>query len=140
MDFSSLAVGFLVGTLTGASSTYLGNKYTDIRRKKEQDKEDRKMLTTLERKYPELIAEMKEDFSNPTHRLVRKFAIKSSRTNLNVGMRVFEYHYDKHPDISNALDYMKNLGLIEEVFKEGCPMYRYKEKFADYLIGTKTNQ
>ncbi|EIU7748561.1 hypothetical protein NQO50_004444 [Vibrio vulnificus] len=135
MDYLSLAVGFLVGTLTGASGTYFGNKYTDIRHRQEKNKAEREMWLTLERKYPNLIAEMKEDFSNPENSTIRKFAIKSSKTTLNVGERCFEYYTDKHIDIFSAIDYLKDLSLVDELSIQGCPMYRYKEKFAEYLIG-----
>ncbi|EKF9492418.1 MULTISPECIES: hypothetical protein [Vibrio] len=135
MDYLSLAVGFLVGTLTGASGTYFGNKYTDIRHRQEQKKAEREMWLTLERKYPNLISEMKEDFSNPQNLSIRKFAIKSSKMTLNVGERCFEYHTDKHIDIFSSVDHLKDLGLVEELYVPGCPMYRFKERFAEYLIG-----
>ncbi|EGR0891785.1 hypothetical protein ACX6FB_003555 [Vibrio cholerae] len=135
MDYLSLAVGFLVGTLTGASGTYFGNKYTDIRHRQEQKKAEREMWLTLERKYPNLISEMKEGFSNPKNLSIRKFAIKSSKMILNVGERCFEYHTDKHIDIYSSVDHLKDLGLVEELYVPGCPMYRFKERFAEYLIG-----
>jgi hypothetical protein len=38
MDYFSISIGFLAGTATGAAGTYFGNKYTDERKNKEQQK------------------------------------------------------------------------------------------------------
>jgi hypothetical protein len=47
MDYFSLTVGFLVGTATGAASTYFGNKYTDQTRKKEIKQEKQYFIEQL---------------------------------------------------------------------------------------------
>lgn len=87
----------------------------------------------IERRFPVLIAEMKEDFANPENINVRKFFIKSSKTSVNRSEHCFEYHTDVHPDLTAAISYFEDLGLIRDITSGNCPMYILKEHFVDYL-------
>ena len=82
MDFNllSLATGFIIGTLTGASGSYLGEKYTDRRRKKEARTDEEKEWKSLCLRFPKIIDEMKDDVQNPKYYQVRKFFVKDSQS------------------------------------------------------------
>ena len=87
----------------------------------------------IERRFPVLIAEMKEDFANPENINVRKFFIKSSKTSVNKSEHCFEYHTDVHPNLTAAISYFEDLGLIQDITPGNCPLYILKENFVDYL-------
>ncbi|WP_217522117.1 hypothetical protein, partial [Vibrio metschnikovii] len=135
MDLISVGIGFLGGIFTGAAGTYFGNKYTDIRHNKEARKAQLNLWQEIESKFPHLIKEMKNDFSSPKNHGVRKFFVKSKGTTVNSTEPSFEYHTDVHLDLSAAILYLEDLGLIEDITPGNCPMYRFKERFVDYLKG-----
>ncbi|GHF97274.1 hypothetical protein [Thalassotalea marina] len=135
MDLVSVGIGFLGGIFTGAAGTYFGNKYTDIRRNKEARKAEMKLWKELELKFPLLIQEMKDDFASAENHGVRKFFVKTKHTVVNRSEPSFEYHTDVHSDLSAAMLYLEDLGLIEDITPANCPMYRFKERFVDYLKG-----
>jgi len=64
MDMLSLAVGFLVGALTGAAGNYLADKYTDVRRDKKHAKEQAKLWQDIEARFPFVIADMRRAFTS----------------------------------------------------------------------------
>ncbi|WP_299022606.1 hypothetical protein [uncultured Photobacterium sp.] len=135
MDLVSVGIGFIGGIFTGAAGTYFGNKYTDIRHKKEAMKAEISLWKELEKKFPTLINEMKDDFSKPENSGVRKFFIKEKNTIVNNSEHSFEYHTDVHTDLTAAILYLVDLELIEDITPSNCPMYRFREKFVDYLKG-----
>lgn len=128
-----LAVGFLVGALTGATGQYLAAKYTDERRDKEAASAQRAQWKEVERRFPAIITEMKEDARNSKLQSVREFFVKSSRTTINRDEPCFEYHTDVHTDIGAAVRYLEELGYIEDITPGNCPMYRMREHFVDLL-------
>ena len=133
MDIFSLAVGFVVGAITGAAGHYLGEKYTDKRRSKELVSALDKEWADLERRFPEIIAEMKEDVKKPEFATVRQFFVKSSRTTVILSEPSFEYHTDVHLDLAPAIAYLEELWHIVNVTSGNCPKYRMREQFVDKL-------
>ena len=133
MDLLSLAIGFVVGTFTGAAGHYLGEKFTDKRRSKELASEYDERWANLTRRFPKVIAEMKEDVQNPNLLAVREFFVKSSGTTVNRSKPCFEYHTDVHTDLGAAISYLEELGFIEDITPGNCPMYRMREHFVDRL-------
>lgn len=134
MDVFSTAIGFLIGTITGASGSYLGNKYTDIRHQQEKTKAKKDQWRIIENKYPNIISEMVDDFSTPEYKSVRKFFVKNSKLIVSASEFCFEYHTDIHADLNSAMLYFQDLDLVEDITPRNCPMYRFKEDFAEYLI------
>lgn len=135
MDLISLAVGFLVGTATGAAASYFADKFTDERREKKTIKDADRTWRDIEKRFPALIAEMRQDFSEPANRHVRAFFVKSSNSVLGGSSEPhFEYHTDKHPDIRAVIATLEEHGLIANITRGNCPMYRISEKLADQLI------
>jgi hypothetical protein len=133
MDLFTLAVGFVVGTFTGASGQYLAAKYTDKRRSKEASSAQRDRWSDIEKRFPAIIEEMKEDAKNPELQSVREFFVKSSRTTVNRDEPCFAYYTDVHNDIGAAVRYLEEQGYIEDVTPGNCPMYRMREHFVDQL-------
>ncbi|WP_077531135.1 hypothetical protein [Vreelandella utahensis] len=133
MDPFALVVGFVVGTLTGASGQYFAAKYTDKRRAKEASSAQQAQWAEIERRFPAIIEEMKEDVRDSELRSVREFFVKSSRTSINRDEPCFEYHTDVHSDLGAAVRHLEELGYIEDITAKNCPMYRMKEHFVDKL-------
>lgn len=133
MDPLSVAVGFIVGALTGATGSYLGQKFTDKRRKKESRSEDDAEWNILCSRFPRVIDEMRTDVTNDEFQAVRKFFVKSSKTRIGGGGPRFEYHTDVYPELEAAIAHLEELGYIEDVTPGNCPMYRMREHFVDRL-------
>jgi hypothetical protein len=136
MDILSLLVGFVVGTFTGAAGRYFGEKYTDQRRSKEFAASIDRKWAELEKRFPNVIAEMKEDVKKPEFSSVRKFFVKSSRTIVNLSENSFEYHTDVHSELTAAIAHLEELGYIVDITPGNCPMYRMTEQFVDKLRNT----
>ncbi len=136
MDLLSLAVGFVVGTLTGAAGHYFGEKYTDQRRSKELASYLDKEWANLDKRFPKVIAAMKADVNNPKLANVREFFVKSSRTTVNRSEPCFEYHTDVHADLSAAITHLEELGYIVDITTGNCQMYRMTEHFVVKLRDT----
>lgn len=135
MDVIALASGFLVGAATGAAGTYYADKYTDIRRDKKLAKEATLLWQDIERRFPNVIAEMRTDFSSADGRHVRAFFVKSSRSMIGlVSEPCHEYHTDKHPDLQAAVLHLEQHGFITDITPGNCPMYRVHEKLVDRLV------
>ena len=135
MDILSLSAGFLIGAATGAAGTYLADKYTDVRRDKKKVKEQALLWQDIERRFPNVIAEMRSDFSSAEGRNVRAFFVKPSNTTIGiVSEPCLEYHTDKHPDLLPAVLYLSQYGFITYITPGNCPMYRVNEKLVDCLL------
>lgn len=133
MDLLSLAVGFLIGGFTGATGTYLGNKFTDQRRASEAKKFADADWQKLKKKFPAIIDEMIEDINGQNSIGVRKFFVTQKGVRINKSEPAFEYYSDVHPDLHAAIMYMEDLGYIEDITPGNCPMYRFYEHFYDLL-------
>jgi hypothetical protein len=133
MDIFSLTVGFLVGSFTGAAGTYLGNKYTDIRRSKETNSLEDQQWKNLLSRFPNIIQEMIEDVKNPDFIGARKFFITESNTMVSKAEPSFEYHTDVHPELNAAILYLEDIGYIQDITPGNCPMYRFYEDFYERL-------
>lgn len=135
MDIISLAVGFLVGTTTGAAGSYLADRLTDSRRNKQLINEEKKQWQQIERRFPDVISEMRVDFSTPEGKNVRAFFVKESGTIMGfVSEPCFEYHTDKHPDLRPAILLLIQHGFISDITPGKTPMYRVHEKLVARLL------
>ncbi|GEM_PF-637019 len=135
MDILSLAVGFVVGALTGAAGNYLADKYTDVRRDKKAAAKQTDLWRDIERRFPAVIAEMREALSDEDSRNVRAFFVKDSRTMIGfLSEPCFEFHTDKHPDLQAAVLHLERFGFISDITRGNCPMYRVHEELVDWLV------
>ena len=133
MDIFSLALGFVLGAITGAAGHYFGQKYTDKRRSKEFASARDAEWDDLERRFPAVIAEMKTDVKKPESSSVREFFVTSTRATINRQEPAFLYHTDVHPDLNAAVAHLEELGYIVDITPGNCPMYRMTEDFVDKL-------
>lgn len=134
MDFESLAVGFLTGALAGAIGTFLADKYTDTRREKKAVRDAERQWADLERRYPAILSEMREDALNPDSNAARAFFLKSSRTIISsTSEPALAYFTDVHEELRPAILMLERLGYITDITPGNTPMYRMHEHFVDRL-------
>lgn len=135
MDLVSTLVGFLVGTCTGAAGTYFADKYTDQRREKQRTRDASRLWKDIEKRFPAVIAEMREDFSPPDKQHYRCFFVKDSGSILGfVSEPSFEYHQDKHLNLHAAVAYLEQHGFISDITSGHTKRYRVHEKLVDALL------
>lgn len=133
MDISSLLIGFIFGTFTGAAATYYGNLFTDKRRAKEYERaKDREWKEICDR-FPGIINRMKEDFNNPENYGVRRFFITTRNTCINRSEPSFIYLKDEFQELSAAVRYLEGKGYIRDITSGNCPLYVAEEHFVDRL-------
>jgi hypothetical protein len=133
MDILSLAIGFIIGGVSGATGTYFGNKYTDERRKKEEISSKDNQWRDLYKRFPRIIDEMKEDINNPEFSTIRIFFVKDSRSIITTNEQNFQYYTDVHKDLQAAILFLQDLGFIEDITPGNVPKYRFYEHFVDRL-------
>ena len=98
------------------------------------------LTDTLLRVMPRLLAEMKADFNREGMELVREFAILSnSRVSFWSEKKRFIYYQEEHPDLQNKVDLLQQYGLVKDVTPGNTPIYRMKEEFVEWLLGTDIN-
>ena len=138
MDFLSLAVGFLTGAFTSAAGNYLADKYTDVRRGKEEEKKSKKFWRETKRRFPSIIEEMECDLKREGLIGVRVLFVKESNTTMGfVAEPYFEYYTDKHPELTAAVHYLQDHGLLKDITPGNTPMYRMSEPLIDLLLDRK---
>lgn len=141
MDLTSILIGFLAGTATGAAGTYLADKYTDKRREMHRSKEDNRLWKDIEGRFPAVISEMREDFRHEKNSNIRAFFVKDSRTSIGfLSEPCFEYNTDKHENLLAAIYHLEQHGFIKDITPGNCPMYRIREKLVDALINKNSSK
>lgn len=128
-----VSIGFLIGTATGAAGTYYSEVFTEKRLEKKRAKDEKRVWADVQRRFPAIIAEMKEDVGRPENANVRDFYLKSSGSTVSSTTPAFEYHTDKHADLLQAIAHLEELGYIENVTMANVPMYRMLLPFAGLL-------
>jgi hypothetical protein len=63
-DWMSSLIGFLLGTITGASGKYFADRFTDQRRRTELKKQEKRRFIDIKKQMPEIIEEFKHDLLN----------------------------------------------------------------------------
>jgi hypothetical protein len=135
MDWFSVAVGFLIGTATGAAGSYLADRFTDQRRDLKAAKEQVRVWKDIERRFPTLIEEMRKDFSGESGKKVRAFFVTSSRHTMGMKSEPsFEYYDDVHTEIKPALLLLEKHGYITDITQRDTPFYRVDESLVDRLL------
>ena len=132
---------YLLGILTGAAGSYLGNKYTDRRRDQEAKQEEEKQFREVVGQMPDLISEMREDLSNSDQRLIREFFIAKRVWTINFGdERRFIYYEEEHPRIWEMTNILDNFGYIIKVKSGTLPIYRMTEGFVRLVLNAEKNR
>ncbi|MFC0131387.1 hypothetical protein CR105_03125 [Massilia eurypsychrophila] len=133
MDWFSTAVGFVVGSFTGAAGTYLADKYTDQRRDQAEAAAANALWREAFDMFPEVMREMQADVRNPRLAGVRDFFVKSSGSTVNSDRPHLEYHTDVHSNIMGAIAYLEEVGYIDDITPGNCPKYRMRLPFVNRL-------
>ncbi|WP_413692580.1 hypothetical protein [Psychromonas sp. KJ10-2] len=138
MDFVSLAVGFLVGSATGAAGTYFGNKYTDKRKKIEHKKDSERFFNDLWSNHQVLLTEMKQDLLNPEYEFHREFFILNKGGCFNHAGKYLAYFVEDHTHLEQQVKILESHGLIDNVTEYGknVQKYQWSEPFASHLCTT----
>lgn len=86
----------------------------------------------LERKMPELIAEMREDLDkNP---FTREFILMSNKWSYNgSGETIFSYYFEDHEHLHGKMTMCENYGAIVNITFNNVERYEFTEDFAEYL-------
>jgi len=126
MDILSLAIGFLIGTATGAAGAYIGDKYTDIRREKQVSAAQKKRFSMLWENHKELLSEMKQDLENSQYRFHRLFWVFESDCIFNHDGSYLAYHTDKHQSLEHQLKILESQDLISNVSEPGKIVSKYQ--------------
>jgi hypothetical protein len=127
-------IAFLVGALTGAAGAYLGAKFTDRRREAEAKKKEREQFARVRNQMPKLIAEMKNDLSDPETRYVREFLITDGRIIPNPSAPCFHYKENEHEGLRGKAHILENIGFIIDVTHGSLPRYRMTEAFVNLIL------
>jgi hypothetical protein len=132
---ASYAFVYLAGALTGATGTYLADKYTDQRRQQQKRHGVTRLFAQVAAQMPSLIEEMRTDFADPENASVREFIVMpSSGAHFNSGgRRYLFYHEDKHEDLMGKIAILENNGFVTDTTSTNVPKYRMTEQFVQLL-------
>lgn len=128
-------VTFLVGVTTGAGASYFATKYTDQRRDKVKAKRTKEAFTKVKSQMPELVAEMKADFTQHEQSSIREFVIlPSNKVLFNSQQLRFSYFEDKHLNLKGKIAVLENHGYVIDVTVSNAPIYRITEAFWELVL------
>jgi hypothetical protein len=104
---------FLLGAAIGAAGNYLALKYKDRRRDSEESKKEKNTFKIITDQMPELIAEMKADFSRKENSLVREFfVLPHDKIPCNSEKPRFSYYENEHHNLKIKSKYWKIVGTL----------------------------
>lgn len=128
---------FLLGVAIGAAGNYLAFKYTDRRRDSEESKKEKNTFKKIIGQMPELIAEMKADFSRKENSFVREFfVLPHDKIPCNSQEPRFSYYENEHQDLKGKIAILENRGYIIDVSISDTPIYRLTEEFWDLVLNS----
>lgn len=86
----------------------------------------------LERKMPELIAEMRQDIQK--HPFAREIIIMSKGWTYNgSGKMIFSYYFEEHEHLREKMKLCENYGAVVNITFNNVDRYEFTEDFAEYL-------
>lgn len=134
-SWASYFVTFLIGAATGAAGNYFASKYTDRRRDTENTKKAKDTFKKVKDQMPELISEMKADFTRHENSSIREFVIlPSNKVIFNSQQPRFFYFETQHQNLKGKIAVLENHGYIIDVTVSNAPIYRITEKFLDFVL------
>jgi hypothetical protein len=93
-----------------------------------------KPFPDLEKKAPQLIAEMRNDLQKKP--LVRQFVIlPNRRISYSASYPQFSYFAEEHTYINSIMTIMVHAGAIYDAKFNSVPRYNFTEEFVQFLIG-----
>jgi hypothetical protein len=135
MDLLSLAIGFVVGAITGAAGHYYGEKYSDQRRQQEADRRKRQALDRLRAQMPKLFDELIADVRDDKNGFTRQVFVLPTRGTMLGGTTQghFIYYESEHESLREQLDLIKRAGFLDDWSSDKTPRYLLEEDFVAYL-------
>ncbi|MFT7595190.1 MAG: hypothetical protein ACI8R4_002517 [Paracoccaceae bacterium] len=92
----------------------------------------------LERKIPELMAEMRKDLNE--HPFTREFIIMSKKWIYNgSGKMIFSYYFEDHEHLQGKMTMCENYGAIVEITFNNVDRYEFTEDFLDSSFKCNTH-
>jgi hypothetical protein len=129
-------IAFLVGALTGATGSYLADRFTDQRRRQEKHRESNEAFGRIRATMPELIADIKNDLADPDNRTVREFFVAPSRSvTINSSQTRLIYYETDHPDLRGKVNILASSGYVSDVTTGSIPIFRMTEDFVARVAG-----
>lgn len=130
-------ITFLIGVATGAAGNYFASKYTDRRRDSDNTKNAKDTFKKVKNQMPELISEMKEDFSKNENSSIREFfVIPSDKVMLNSNQPRFIYYENQHQNLKGKIAILENYKYVIDVTISNAPIYRITEEFWDLVLNS----
>jgi len=128
-------IAFLVGVATGAAGNYFASKYTDRRRDSEKAKKAKDTFRKVKDQMPDLIAEMKVDFTKHENSSIREFVVlPSDKVLFNSQQQRFLYFENQHQNLKGKIAVLENQGYVIDVTVSNAPIYRITEEFWDLVL------
>ena len=127
------AVAFLSGTAIGAAGTYLAEKYTDQRRRKESESEENALFKKMISMMPDLLLEMKTDLSPPECHVWRDFFVIHKGSCLGGSENSFVYKDDGANAYLSKVRILGEHGYVTDITPGNAPMFKMKEHFVGKL-------
>lgn len=121
---------FVSGALVGWAGTYLADKSTDRRRRREQVDARSATFRSLQKEMPELFAEMASDLADPRLALVREFVLLPSRgLTFNTDETVLIYYETEHSNLRSKSKALQDAGFVVDITATNVARYRMGADF-----------
>jgi hypothetical protein len=136
-SWDAFLVTFLIGVATGAAGNYFASKYTDRRRDSEKDTKAKHTFMNVKQQMPDLISEMKMDFTKKENSSIREFVVlPNKRTPFNSQQPRFAYFESDHENLLGKITILENHGYIRDVTVSNAPIFRITEEFRELIINS----
>jgi hypothetical protein len=120
----------VIGVATGAAGNYFASKYTDRRRDSEKGTKAKHSFMNVKRQMPDLVSEMKMDFTKKGNSSIREFVVlPNSRVLFNSQQPRFAYFESDHENLLGKIAILENHGYIRDVTVSNAPIFRITEEF-----------
>jgi len=136
-SWGAFLVTFLIGVATGAAGNYFASKYTDRRRDSEKGKKAKHTFMNVKKQMPDLISEMKTDFTKNENSSIREFVVlPNNKVLFNSQQPRFIYFESQHENLLGKITILENHGYIRDVTVSNAPIYRITEEFWNLIINS----
>jgi len=99
----SQGIGFLLGSIIGATGMYLADRFTDQRRRQEANRAQRQKFQTAVRQMPLLMVELRNDLLEPDLKLVREFILAKRSWGFGALPKILIFYFDDHPELESQV-------------------------------------
>jgi hypothetical protein len=126
---------FLIGVASGVIGKYYGDLFTDKRKQQESGAGRKKKWEDVKKKMPELIAEMKTDWSKSENALFRKFFILHEGQDTAIMEPALIYYHEIRENLDHKITILENHGFVQLVEVRGVIKgYQATEEFVEFLL------